>query len=309
LSAESSARDDVARREVGERVQAGHDRHVVLRAQDRALAAHRLADQERFGLRMVQAGRMELDELHVRERGARAIGHRHPVAGRDVGIARVEIHLAGAARREQRHARLERHHGSLGVEHIGADHALRSGPAELARGEQVDAAVILEQRDVRMRARARQQHALDLATGGVAVMEDAAVRVAALAAEIECRLARCRRLAGDVEVSAELEQRVDHRRAAFDHALDHRGPAQTVARHQRVLDVGRERVVGVLDGGDPALGPVGRGVGRPLLGHDRDRPELGHAQGVEQTRNSASEYEDIAAERVAQRGGPPEDGG
>jgi hypothetical protein len=58
--------------------------------------------------------------------------------------------------------------------------------------------VILEQRDVRMRACAREQHALDLAPGRVAVVEDPPMRVAALAAEVEGGLAEA---GGSVETS------------------------------------------------------------------------------------------------------------
>src|SRR5260370_18267086 len=54
---------------------------------------------------MVQAGRMKLVELQVRDCRARAIRHRDAIARRDIGIGRVEIDLAGAARREHRGAR------------------------------------------------------------------------------------------------------------------------------------------------------------------------------------------------------------
>ena len=52
----------------------------------RTLAAHRLGDQERALLRVIEARRMELDELHVRNLRARAPRHRHAVARRDGGL-------------------------------------------------------------------------------------------------------------------------------------------------------------------------------------------------------------------------------
>ena len=85
-----------------------HERRAVEQPQHRALAAQRLADQEVLRLRVVQAGRVELVELHVRDLGARAVRHRHAVAGRDVGVRRVEVDLAGAAGREHRRAREDR---------------------------------------------------------------------------------------------------------------------------------------------------------------------------------------------------------
>ena len=63
-------------------------------AQDRALAAQRLGEQEGLRLRVVEAGRVELEELHVRDRRAGAVRHRDAVAGRDVGVRRVEVDLA-----------------------------------------------------------------------------------------------------------------------------------------------------------------------------------------------------------------------
>ena len=65
---------DVARGEVLQLVVAGHEGRAVAQPQDAALAAQRLADQEGLGLRVVKAGRVELEELHVR--------HRAPPPGR-----------------------------------------------------------------------------------------------------------------------------------------------------------------------------------------------------------------------------------
>ena len=104
------AGDDVARRELGVADGSGHERLAVRPPQDRPLAAQRLADQERLRLRVVQAGRVELDELHVADRHAGAVGHGDAVAGRDVGVGRVEVHLAGAAGGQQRRARAEALH-------------------------------------------------------------------------------------------------------------------------------------------------------------------------------------------------------
>ena len=47
---------------------------------------------------------MKLDELQVGDARARAVRHRHPVAGRDRRIRRLAEHLAGAAGRQQRAA-------------------------------------------------------------------------------------------------------------------------------------------------------------------------------------------------------------
>jgi len=48
---------------------------------------------------------MKLDELHIRDARARAKCHRHAVTRRDVGIRRIKINFAAAARRQQCHRR------------------------------------------------------------------------------------------------------------------------------------------------------------------------------------------------------------
>ena len=102
------AGDDVARRELGALVVARHEALAVGQLEQPAFAAHRLGDQERLGVRVVEAGRVELDEFHVRDRRARAPAHGHAVAGRGVGIGRVEVDLARAAGGEDGVARADR---------------------------------------------------------------------------------------------------------------------------------------------------------------------------------------------------------
>ena len=61
------AGDDVARRKLGALVIIGHEAVAGLgMLQQPALAAHRLGDQEILDLQIVQAGRVELHEFHVR---------------------------------------------------------------------------------------------------------------------------------------------------------------------------------------------------------------------------------------------------
>jgi hypothetical protein len=62
---------------------------------------------------------------------------------------------------------------------------------------------------------------------------------------------------------------------------------------ERVGGVLVEGVLGVDDGGDAALGPIGRGVARLALGHDRDLAHLGRAQGVVEAREPRSDHEEV----------------
>src|SRR5216117_1830968 len=73
---------------------------------------------------------MKLDELHVGDGRASAVSHRHTIAGRDVGIGRVEINLATTAGRQQHYGRDEGlDFASLVVEDVNAQTAVNVGRA------------------------------------------------------------------------------------------------------------------------------------------------------------------------------------
>ena len=67
---------------------------AVLVEQEAALAAAGLGEQH-AGAR--QAGGVVLDELHVAQRHAVAVGQRHAVAGDDAAVGVLAEHAAGAA--------------------------------------------------------------------------------------------------------------------------------------------------------------------------------------------------------------------
>jgi len=56
-----------------------------------------LGYQEVFSLRVVQTGGMKLNELKVGQGGPCPVAHGDAITGGDIGIAGIEIHLAGAA--------------------------------------------------------------------------------------------------------------------------------------------------------------------------------------------------------------------
>jgi hypothetical protein len=177
---------DIAWSEILHRVIVLHERHARRRAQNAAFAANGFADQKRLGGRVVEARRMKLHELHVGQRCARAVRHRHPVARGDVGIACVQVHLPGAAGGQERDVSEKTLNlAALLVEHVGSQRAILAAEAGAVHGHQIHRAVGLEQRDLGVSAHAPQQHAFDFAPSGVAVMQNTPVAVAALAAEVE----------------------------------------------------------------------------------------------------------------------------
>ena len=119
------AGDDVTRRQFGTGIEAGHKACPVGQFQYTALATHRLGNQKAFGLGMIQAGRMELVELHVGHAATCAPGHGDPVAGGEIGIAGIEIDLAGTAAGKHHERGLKnRHMARVAIEYIGTQHSI-----------------------------------------------------------------------------------------------------------------------------------------------------------------------------------------
>ena len=288
------ASHDVAGGQVLHRVLMLHEGVARLVAEQGALAPECLADQVRLGLGVVQAGGVELEELHVGERGACPVRHRHPVSRRDVGIAGVQVDLARPSGGEESGARSEALHVSiLDIEHVGAESAIRARQPRAAGRQQIDGAVVFQQGDVRMRAGPGQKRALDLPSRGIPVVEDPANRVTALAPERELRRARRRVATLPIELDAQLSQGLDRGGAAFHDEADHLLAAEAGAGRQGVLGMGLERILVGDHRRDAPLREVGRRLDGLLLGHHRHSAVLCDAQRVEETGDTAAQHEKI----------------
>jgi hypothetical protein len=182
LLAEDLARDDVARRQLGERVARRHEPLAARVDERRPLAAHRLADERERVLGRVERGGVELHELHVGEPRAGAPGDRVAVAGGHLRVRGVAVHLAAAAGGE---------HRGVGGDLDGAagrrsPARRRSSAAPLAVDHEVEHARLLEHAHARARAHALDERARHLGARLVAArVDDAARRVRGLAPELE----------------------------------------------------------------------------------------------------------------------------
>ena len=84
-----------------------------------AFTAHRLGNQEVFNLKIVQAGRVELHEFHIRYAAASAPRHRNAIACRTAWRRGVEIGASSAATGQDRGPRGKRFHlPRLAVERV-----------------------------------------------------------------------------------------------------------------------------------------------------------------------------------------------
>ena len=138
---EHAARHDVARRQVLQRRRvAFHEALTGIIQQDAAFTARRLGNQD---AQAVNAGRMELEELHILQRNAAPRGHDHAVTGeRERVRSDLEDATEPAGAKE---------HG-FGVEHVdlGVQQVQRHHTAALAVGvdQQVDHHVLVVELDL-----------------------------------------------------------------------------------------------------------------------------------------------------------------
>src|SRR4051794_36807654 len=91
----------VARCQGFERMVFVHELKPIDGLENASLTTDGFANKERFCLGMIEAGRVKLDELHVRNRRAGPISHGDAIARRDVWIGSVEIDFATTTCREQ----------------------------------------------------------------------------------------------------------------------------------------------------------------------------------------------------------------
>ena len=273
------ARHDVARRERPARVVLLHERLPLAVHEHGPLPAHGLADEEPLRLRVVEARGVELDELHVLHLRAGAPGKRHAVARRHVGVAGVEVHLAAAARREDRVGGAD---GvdllRLAVEHVRAHAAVGPLHADALRDDEVDHDRVLVHLDLGMALHRAHHRGLALLARDVARVEDAAHRVPALAAEVPASVLLLR------EPHAAVDQVADARRRLRHDLPHHVLVAEARARDLRVAHVLLERVGGVRHAADSPLREVGVAVLEALL---RDEHGASGGREVQRAHESA----------------------
>ena len=285
------AGDDVPGGEFGALVEVLHEALAGGQAQQTALAAQGLGDEEALRVRMEQAGRMELVELHVRDPASGPPGHGDAVAGAAVGIRGVEVDLRGAPGGEHHEGGLEDVDAAgAPIEHVGPDAA---GPrqADLLPDDQVHGDVLLEDRDVRRRENAAHQRRLHGRTRRVGGVQDASVAVPAFLGQMEALGAVGGGLA--VEGDALIHQPLHGPGALPDHVAHRVLVAQARPGDERVRDV-RLEVVGLVEHGrDPALGPVRGACVEGFLGQDRHARLGGEAEGRGQAGGPGTDDQDV----------------
>ncbi len=180
---------------------------------------------------------VKLYELHVFDRTLGAVYHGYAVAGGHQRIGGGLVHGAGAAGGHHGDAAQEGVDTAGGlVEHVGAvagdvGGAAGDDAAQMMLGDDLDGKVMLVDVDAGVAAHGLDEAALYLVAGIVGVMEDAELRVAALAVEVKAAVVAA------VEVDSPAYQLLYLRGCAAHDLLHGRRVAEPVARHHRVVDV------------------------------------------------------------------------
>ena len=279
--------DDVPGRQLGALVMLGHEAAAVGQAQHGPLAPHGLGDQEGLGLGVIEAGGVELDELHVRHPATGAIGHGDAVARGGVWVGGVQKDLAGAASGQDGMAGGDGLHpvGS-DVEDVGTVDPLLL-QAELGAGDEVDRDLAFPQLDVGRLAQPGPHRVLHGLAGGVGDVEDAALAVTALPGQVVA-------MPVAVEGDAPADQPLDGGRTVLDDMAHGLRVAQTGTCLQGVPEMGVDAVLVAVDGSDAALGPVAGTVAEALLGDHDHLQVLGQGEGQGAGGQSGADDKDIA---------------
>ena len=256
----------VARREVGELVDALHEAVALEVDEERALAADRLGDQRLLAAGVgaeVHHGGVELHELEVADRGAGTQRDRRTVPGRDRGVGGLREDLPEPAAGQHDRAAV---HGADAVV-LALAHHVQGEPGDRAVRveQQVDGQRVLDDLDLGCGLDGRVEGPLDLRARGVAAgVGDAVAVVAALAGQAD--------LAGGVvvEVGAEGDQLAYGGGAVGDQDAHGLLVARARAGHEGVALVLLGGVAGAECGGDAALRPLRRAGVEHVLGDDED---------------------------------------
>ena len=260
--------DNVARSEFPLRMMLLHEASALCIEQNAAFAAHGLRDEKRLGLGMVKAGRMELDELHVRNQRPGAPCHRHSVAGGDIRIRGIEIDLTASAGCEHVDIASQSLHLTAAlVEHIHAHTAVLHRITKFSRGQEINRHVILQNRDIRMRGDLSDKGSLDLEPGEILEVQHPSLGMPALAGEIEFTNAVLE--FPFVEVHPELHEFLNAGRPFRDDGAHHVLVAKTRARNQRVANVEVEGIFLAHHTSHSALCPCRIRIRQHPLGHER----------------------------------------
>ncbi|RMN94112.1 hypothetical protein ALQ51_05485 [Pseudomonas cannabina] len=285
-------RYDIARGQFCPFVESRHEALAVGQLEIGTFAAQRFGDQKALGLRVIEAGGVELVELQIRHPAARAPGHCDAVTARAVRVAGVQIDFCSAARGQNREARtVGVDFAAAAIEHIRAQAALAVKP-ETALGDQVDGGALLQQLDVRSLAGLLEQGTEYRRAGGVGGVNDASMAVTAFAGQVKLKAAFVRvPVVATGKRHALIDQPLNGLAAVLHGKAHGVFMAKAAAGVQCVFDMRLHGVAVIEDRRHAALRPECRTVGQIALAQHGNPQMPGKRQGQTQSGSAAADYQ------------------
>ena len=260
--------------------------------QNAAFTANGLGNQEGFDRGVVEASGMELDEFHIRNHRPGPPSHGNAVAGRDIGIRRIEIHFSTSPRGGHGHIGAQGFYDAGGlIEHIDTEATILHGVAEFAGGDEIHGHVVFHHFDSGMLGDALEKSGFNLSSSGVAGMQDAAFRMPSFSAEIW--LHRAVAIFPLIKMNAKPGEFRNPCGTFRDNRADDILVAKPCAGGQRVAHMEVERILAGHYASDAALGPGGIRVRRRAFCDDGDGSFLSGFQREGQTRNATAKDDKI----------------
>ncbi len=284
--------NDVARGEFCALVELRHETLAVGQLEVRAFTAQRFGDQKALGLRVIQAGRVELIELKVCHPATGAPGHRNAVAARAVRVAGVQVDLGGASRSQNGKARtISIHFAAVAIQNIGPQATLAFEP-KAAFGDQINRGALLQQLDIGSLACLFEQRPENRRSCSVCSVDDSAVAMAAFSRQVKLKAAfigLCFVAAG--ERYALIDQPLNRFAAVLDRKTNSVLVAQAAAGIQRVFNVGLHCICVIQHRRHSTLRPEGRTIGQISFAQNCNPQVVGEVQRQAQSGSATANYQ------------------
>src|SRR5580698_4364956 len=139
---------------------------------------------------MKQTGGMELNKFHIGDSRSCTPSHSHPVASRDIGVGGIEIDFAASAGGQDNSIAANGFDNPGGfIEDVDADHAIFGGVTEFARGDQVNAHMVIKNLDVGLVGDCIEQTLFNFAPCRIVIMKNASFGMPSFPTEVQLSLA------------------------------------------------------------------------------------------------------------------------
>ena len=179
------------------------------------LATHRLGDQKRLGVGVIQTRRVKLDEFHIRNAATGAPRRRNAIPGRGIRVSGVEIHLTCTTRGQNSLRSGKGVHLTIG--HMECVQAAATADTACLRrtSNQIHQHVVFKHLNGGGAPNSRDQGFLHRRAGGVGGMDDTAHAVSTFTRQMQ----RARMLRVFAKRHTQFAQPINGMRRTVHHSL------------------------------------------------------------------------------------------